>query len=292
MSLWRSVQSKTPSLSLASTATIPSISATISPPTGTASDETHTSHSVPDMLTSKLLMPSFIFTYLCMGEFAGFVVGWNLLLEQIIGVALVAKGIASYFDVLIFDGVQVNITQVQPITSNISEYFDFFAFFIPILIAGKSKRAHSLCCFDGTSFSTHNVFQCFKGPLLLILRRSTILSVVSVVSSISVVVFILILGAINGECRALPLSSPTQLNYSILFWQLTLPIGPPIPPVTYRRTPLNTSAMAAFFHMEWAVCFAALLLFSSCSLALMRWPIIRWIGMHRKSIKLSIFKEP
>lgn len=72
-----------------------------------------------------------------MGEFAAFVVGWNLLLEQVIGVALVAKGIAAYVDVLIFDRAGVNITQVQPVSSNISDYFDFFAFFIPILVGGK-----------------------------------------------------------------------------------------------------------------------------------------------------------
>lgn len=72
-----------------------------------------------------------------MGEFAAFVVGWNLLLEQVIGVAVVAKGIASYVDTLIFDSARVNITQIQPISSNISDYFDFFAFFIPILVGGN-----------------------------------------------------------------------------------------------------------------------------------------------------------
>lgn len=72
-----------------------------------------------------------------MGEFAGFVVAWNLLLEHVIGVALVAKGIATYVDMLIFAQAGVNLTQIQPITSGISDYFDFFAFFIPILVGGE-----------------------------------------------------------------------------------------------------------------------------------------------------------
>lgn len=142
MSLWRSVQLKTPTPSIASTATIPSISATMSQPnTAHIPDATSAYQSTPAALSSKLLMPSFIFTYLCMGEFAAFVVGWNLLLEQVIGVALVAKGIAAYVDMLIFDraGVNITLTQVHPVSSNISDYFDFFGFFIPILAGGKSK---------------------------------------------------------------------------------------------------------------------------------------------------------
>lgn len=143
MSLWRSVQLKTPSPSIASTATIPSISGTIVQPNSTAAsnDALPAYQSTPATLSSKLLMPSFIFTYLCMGEFAAFVAGWNLLLEQVIGVALVAKGIAVYVDVLVFDRAGVNITQIQPTNqSNISDYFDFFAFFIPIIVGGKFQR--------------------------------------------------------------------------------------------------------------------------------------------------------
>lgn len=142
MSLWRSVQLKTPSPSIASTATIPSISAAVSPPSGAINiDDASTGYQcAPAALSSKLLMPSFIFTYLCMGEFAAFVVGWNLLLEQVIGVALAAKGIAAYVDMLIFDRAGVNMTPLQPDASNISDYFDFFAFFIPILVGGKIKQ--------------------------------------------------------------------------------------------------------------------------------------------------------
>lgn len=135
MSLWRSVQLKTPSPSIASTATIPSISATI--PHTFVDAASSMNHRTPTLLSINMLMPSFVFTYLCMGEFAGFVVAWNLLLEHVIGVALVAKGIATYVDMLIFAQAGVNLTQIQPITSGISDYFDFFAFFIPILVGGE-----------------------------------------------------------------------------------------------------------------------------------------------------------
>lgn len=74
---------------------------------------------------------------MCIGEFVAFIIGWNLILEYVIGVALVSKGIASYVDMLVFDKIGLNITQVTPITVNPLEYFDFFAFFIPILIGGE-----------------------------------------------------------------------------------------------------------------------------------------------------------
>lgn len=88
-------------------------------------------------ISTTLLLPSFIFTYLCIGEFAAFVIGWNLILEYVIGVAIVSKGIAYYMDMLIFDSFGINITQITSISWNLSDYFDFFSFFIPILIGGE-----------------------------------------------------------------------------------------------------------------------------------------------------------
>lgn len=206
MSLWRSVQLKTPTPSIASTATVPSISAALN--SANTPDASSAYQSTPAALSSKLLMPSFIFTYLCMGEFAAFVVGWNLLLEHVIGVALVAKGIAAYVDMLIFDraGVNITLTQVQPVSSNISDYFDFFGFLIPILAGGNSKhiRRGVLEAFlVDELISIFKHLHTFTGPLVLILRRSIVLSTLSVICSIAVVIFILILGIVNGKISLL-----------------------------------------------------------------------------------------
>lgn len=86
----------------------------------------------------KMLMLAYIWAHCYIGEFIAFIIGWNLILEFVIGVAIVAKGIAIYLDVLVFgDDPAMGISTVSPLEWTIlSDYFDFLAFFIPILIAG------------------------------------------------------------------------------------------------------------------------------------------------------------
>lgn len=89
---------------------------------------------------SKSLMPAYVFINVCIGEFIAFIIGWNLILDYIIGVAIAAKGIAAYLDMLVFGNDAFRGIGVVPFTPKdwqiLSNYFDFFGFFIPILIAG------------------------------------------------------------------------------------------------------------------------------------------------------------
>ena len=41
---------------------------------------------------------AYIYTYLTIGEFAAFVIGWNLILEHVIGAAAVVRGLLGYID--------------------------------------------------------------------------------------------------------------------------------------------------------------------------------------------------
>lgn len=81
---------------------------------------------------------AYIYSYVCIGEFIAFVIGWNLLLEYIIGSASVSKGLSLYLDTLINDTFKTTFTRVAPMHWDfLAEYFDFFAFVIPMLLGSK-----------------------------------------------------------------------------------------------------------------------------------------------------------
>lgn len=90
---------------------------------------------------TSMLLPAYVFIHVCIGELVAFIVGWNLMLDYIIGVALTAKGITAYLELLVFGNGEFLGAAVQPFTPKdwqiLSSYFDFVAFFIPILIAGR-----------------------------------------------------------------------------------------------------------------------------------------------------------
>ncbi|XP_075160639.1 cationic amino acid transporter 2 isoform X2 [Haematobia irritans] len=72
---------------------------------------------------------AYIYSYVCIGEFAAFVIGWNLILEYMIGTASVCRGISLYLDTLINDTLKTTFTEVAPMqVSFLGSYFDFFAF--------------------------------------------------------------------------------------------------------------------------------------------------------------------
>lgn len=78
---------------------------------------------------------AYIFTYVAIGEFLAFIVGWNLILEYVIGAASVSKGMSLYIDSLLGDVMKDFFKEIAPITEGfLSSYFDFFAFGGPLLI--------------------------------------------------------------------------------------------------------------------------------------------------------------
>ncbi|XP_065359734.1 cationic amino acid transporter 3 isoform X2 [Calliphora vicina] len=71
---------------------------------------------------------AYVYSYVCIGEFAAFVIGWNLILEYMIGTASVCRGISLYFDTLINDTLKTTFAEVAPMNvSFLGSYFDFFA---------------------------------------------------------------------------------------------------------------------------------------------------------------------
>ncbi|XP_050433621.1 cationic amino acid transporter 3 isoform X2 [Adelges cooleyi] len=79
---------------------------------------------------------AYVYSYVGVGEFVAFVIGWNLILEYIIGTASVAKGLSNYVDALI--GYQMKNAMINLFPINISfmaPYPDFLAFSIVLLLS-------------------------------------------------------------------------------------------------------------------------------------------------------------
>lgn len=84
---------------------------------------------------------AYVYSYVCIGEFAAFVIGWNLILEYMIGTASVCRGISLYLDTLINDTLKTTFAEVAPMNvSFLGSYFDFFACGLVVVFGGKSNK--------------------------------------------------------------------------------------------------------------------------------------------------------
>jgi amino acid transporter len=81
---------------------------------------------------------AYVYTYVTIGEFMAFIIGWNLILEYVIGTSSVAKAFSTYFDSLVDHRMETFFTEYFPIhISFLSKYADFFAFGITIFITSN-----------------------------------------------------------------------------------------------------------------------------------------------------------
>ncbi|XP_058833382.1 cationic amino acid transporter 2-like [Topomyia yanbarensis] len=78
---------------------------------------------------------AYIYTYITIGEFAAFTIGWNLMLEYIIGTASVARGLSGYIDALIDYRMANTLRSVMEIrVSFLGSYPDIFSFLVVLTI--------------------------------------------------------------------------------------------------------------------------------------------------------------
>ncbi|KAI5639111.1 amino acid permease domain-containing protein [Phthorimaea operculella] len=78
---------------------------------------------------------AYVYSYVSVGEFIAFTIGWNLILEYVIGTASVAKGMANYIDSLCNNTMGKTMTEIMPIRIPfMAEYPDFLAFGLVMLI--------------------------------------------------------------------------------------------------------------------------------------------------------------
>ncbi|KAK7864554.1 hypothetical protein R5R35_007325 [Gryllus longicercus] len=77
---------------------------------------------------------AYVYSYVTVGEFLAFFIGWNLILEYIIGAASVVRALSAYIDALIDSVISDAIKSVMVINvSYLAEYPDFFAFGLCLL---------------------------------------------------------------------------------------------------------------------------------------------------------------
>ena len=93
---------------------------------------------------------AYVYTYATLGEFWAFIIGWNMILEYIIGNASLAKGLSEYID-SIFNGVikAFFTSHVRFQVSWLGDYPDFLAFAMPLMIA-------VIVCMGAKSSTTFN----------------------------------------------------------------------------------------------------------------------------------------
>lgn len=78
---------------------------------------------------------AYVYSYVTVGEFMAFVIGWNLILEYVIGTASVARAWSAYFDSLINNTIQNAFKEHIPMhVSGLSPYPDFFALAITLFL--------------------------------------------------------------------------------------------------------------------------------------------------------------
>lgn len=83
---------------------------------------------------------AYIYSYVTVGEFVAFLVGWNLVLEYAIGSAALAKGISEHFDILIGGKMSEFWKEVIPMDiPYMGRYVDFSAFAIVVVISSMCK---------------------------------------------------------------------------------------------------------------------------------------------------------
>ncbi|KAI1297887.1 Cationic amino acid transporter 2 [Halotydeus destructor] len=79
---------------------------------------------------------AYVYSYTTVGEFIAFLIGWNLILEYVIGTASVARGFSSYVDSLLGGIISSVLAKYVPLNAEgLSAYLDVFAFIIIILLS-------------------------------------------------------------------------------------------------------------------------------------------------------------
>ena len=80
---------------------------------------------------------AYVYSYVTMGEFVAFLIGWTLILEYVIGSASVVRGLSTYVDALFNNSMRNAFESAAHFEADsFSPYPDFFAFAVTIAFSG------------------------------------------------------------------------------------------------------------------------------------------------------------
>lgn len=135
-----------------------------------------------------------------MGEFLGFIMGWDLILEYIISTASVGNAMSQYID--IFTGKQISSFLLSTVPMNVAglgPYPDVLAFILIILMTGITFRPQDIF--------HKSLMHCILliGLMVVGVKESTTLNKIFTIVNIVILSFIIVCGA-------------TQVNFSN--WQV------------------------------------------------------------------------
>lgn len=79
---------------------------------------------------------AYVYSYVSVGEFIAFIIGWNLILEYVIGSASVVKGLFTYIDSLSDEVMSKWFREVMPMNVDvIAPYPDFFSLGVTVVFS-------------------------------------------------------------------------------------------------------------------------------------------------------------
>ncbi|XP_063703409.1 cationic amino acid transporter 2 [Culicoides brevitarsis] len=116
---------------------------------------------------------AYVYSYVTIGEFIAFIIGWNLVLEYAIGSASVVKGLSNYVDELTNNQISGWFLETMPMNvSGLGAYPDFFAF---------------------------GIIMAFTLALAFGARESALVNNIFTMTNVSVVIFVIICGAFKAD---------------------------------------------------------------------------------------------
>ncbi|XP_014476015.1 PREDICTED: cationic amino acid transporter 2-like isoform X1 [Dinoponera quadriceps] len=118
---------------------------------------------------------AYVYSYVTMGEFVAFIIGWTLILEYVIGTASVGRTLSMYVDELFNNTMRQAFTSAAPMDLGyMSPYPDFFAFSITLV---------------------------FAAALAFGAKESSLANNIFTVVNLSVVLFVVIAGSFKADIR-------------------------------------------------------------------------------------------
>ncbi|XP_020299922.1 cationic amino acid transporter 2 isoform X1 [Pseudomyrmex gracilis] len=102
---------------------------------------------------------AYVYSYVTMGEFVAFLIGWTLILEYVIGSASVVRGLSTYVDALFNNSMRSAFESAAPIdVTHLSSYPDFFAFGVTLLFSAALAFGAKESSLANNFFTMVNLF--------------------------------------------------------------------------------------------------------------------------------------